>query len=281
MPAPTKYPDWATDGTNVVEPPAGKVTAGWVPGEQPPAGWFNAWQALVGQWVRWFDEAVNDLLGRVSAVEPIAADAALKSAPNTFTQPQTIPQIAGGVAFAGKLTANAGIDVMSGSVYTVGNVEAALAFQYSPAPTRTKAISPNDFVGDSHFPGQELVRTPSQKAMAVLHVPHGGELGQMKIKVEAQGGDLTMTTRLLRRQPANWATAAKPTYTVVKTWTTPTLTVAMGVQNLAVAELNWDWLSVSKDETYELEVTNNNTSTGTLYLYAAEIQFTDPGPRNH
>lgn len=90
MPAPTKFPDWATDGSNVVEPPDGKKAAGWVPAEQPPSGWFNWWQRNVGEWTRWFDDRVNDLLGRVSAIEPVSADAARKSQQNTFTKSQII-----------------------------------------------------------------------------------------------------------------------------------------------------------------------------------------------
>jgi hypothetical protein len=69
MPAPTNHPDWATDATNNVEPPSGKVAVGWVAGEEPPASWFNWWQNLVGLWIRWFDTNVNDLLGRTRAVE--------------------------------------------------------------------------------------------------------------------------------------------------------------------------------------------------------------------
>lgn len=97
MPAPTKHPDWATDGTNVVEPPAGKVAAGWVPNEQPPSGWFNWWQGIVGQWTRWLESLIATLTGRVSALETdmdaaevVTADAARKSFVNTFTKVQII-----------------------------------------------------------------------------------------------------------------------------------------------------------------------------------------------
>jgi hypothetical protein len=101
MPAPTKYPDWATDGTNNLEPPTAKTAEGWVAGEEPPASWFNWWKNLVGQWTRWLDTTVNDLVGRMGAAEAdlntlegehdaLASDAALKSAANTFTQPQAI-----------------------------------------------------------------------------------------------------------------------------------------------------------------------------------------------
>jgi hypothetical protein len=97
MPAPIKYPDWATDGTNTVEPPAGKVAAGWLPAEQPPAGWFNWWQRNVGEWTRWLESLIAALTGRVDtleadmdAAEVVTADAARKSQQNTFTKTQII-----------------------------------------------------------------------------------------------------------------------------------------------------------------------------------------------
>lgn len=101
MPAPDKYPDWATDNTHNVEPPAGKKAAGWVALEEPPSGWFNWWQWYVGLWVRWLDSAVVALTGRMTTAEgnisaidtdltTLEGDAALKSLVNTFTQGQVI-----------------------------------------------------------------------------------------------------------------------------------------------------------------------------------------------
>lgn len=108
MPAPTEYPDWATDESNNVEPPAGKVAEGWVPSEQPPSSWFNWWQWLVGKWVRWLEERANTLTTDLDAAEAdigtlqtdlaaldaahdaLAADAALKSQQNTFAKSQII-----------------------------------------------------------------------------------------------------------------------------------------------------------------------------------------------
>lgn len=97
MSAPSKYPDWATDGNNVIEPPGGKVTTGWLTGERPPAQWFNAWQSLVGLWVRWLESRDNTTDSNLAA---LGADAARKSQANTFTQPQTIaPGAATGLTF--------------------------------------------------------------------------------------------------------------------------------------------------------------------------------------
>lgn len=90
MPAPTEYPDWATDETNNVEPPDAKKALGWVPAEEPPSSWFNWWQWIVGLWVRWFDEKVNEHEAEITAMEPVVADAARKSQQNTFAKTQII-----------------------------------------------------------------------------------------------------------------------------------------------------------------------------------------------
>src|SRR3954468_16922705 len=106
MPAPTKYPDWATDESNNVEPPDAKKAAGWVPGEEPPSSWFNWWKNLAGQWVRWLEERANTLTTDLDAAEAdidtlqsdldtleaataaLASDAARKSQQNTFVKSQ-------------------------------------------------------------------------------------------------------------------------------------------------------------------------------------------------
>jgi hypothetical protein len=131
MPAPSKYPDWATDGTNVVEPPAGKVAAGWLPAEQPPAGWFNAWQALVGQWTRWLDGRIAALQGDIDAIDTtLDSTVAHKNQSNVFTQPQTISGVGGVVlnVVGGEIAASGSITTSLGSVEANGpgsNVVAA------------------------------------------------------------------------------------------------------------------------------------------------------------
>lgn len=80
---PPKLPYWASSdpNPNILEPGEGKKQQGWVPGEQPPAAYFNYWMNLVGQWV----EALRDT-GMVQA----AADAeafALSIAAQTPSNP--------------------------------------------------------------------------------------------------------------------------------------------------------------------------------------------------
>jgi hypothetical protein len=59
MPKPSKLPTWATGAASILEPSDGKKAQGWVPGEQPPASFFNYWQNLVHLWTTWFDTTVD------------------------------------------------------------------------------------------------------------------------------------------------------------------------------------------------------------------------------
>lgn len=58
---PNNLPEWATDpGADIVEPPAGKKTAGWAEAERPPAQWFNWFFHLVYRWLAFLqDYAAN------------------------------------------------------------------------------------------------------------------------------------------------------------------------------------------------------------------------------
>jgi hypothetical protein len=60
MAKPTTVPRWATGASaDVVEPPSGKLDAGWVPGEKAPAQWWNWWRKGVSDWLAY----VNGLAG--------------------------------------------------------------------------------------------------------------------------------------------------------------------------------------------------------------------------
>ncbi len=60
---PTDYADWATEDqinpvsgqSNKSEPPSSEVESGWTYLEKPPRQWFNWWQNVVGQWVRYLE----------------------------------------------------------------------------------------------------------------------------------------------------------------------------------------------------------------------------------
>lgn len=57
MAAPATYPDWDTNGTNIIAVPAGRKTDGFGPSDVPGSGEVNGQLALIGQWVRYLGEA--------------------------------------------------------------------------------------------------------------------------------------------------------------------------------------------------------------------------------
>jgi len=119
MPAPTKYPDWATNGGGtVVEPPAGKVAAGWVPSEQPPSGWFNWWQGLVGQWVRWLES-------QTTAATAALARVAYRDTTNTFSEAQTVNDLLTTETL--KVTASGVGAIFDHDVQVTGNLNVSVA----------------------------------------------------------------------------------------------------------------------------------------------------------
>lgn len=79
-PRPDDSLDWATDGTNVLEPSSGKRAQGWLPGEAPPAQFFNWWKALAARWVKYLDEQI------AAIVVPDVSDVARLHVVNTFTE---------------------------------------------------------------------------------------------------------------------------------------------------------------------------------------------------
>lgn len=104
MPKPIKLPTWATSSPNVIEPSDGKKAQGWVPGEQPPAAFFNYWQGLAYEWIKYFDENAVIIGGT-----PIIGDV----------------QVNGTLGVAGDTTLGtdgAGNLLVNGTVHTTGKV---------------------------------------------------------------------------------------------------------------------------------------------------------------
>lgn len=60
MARPTQLPEWASSGTNVVEPSGGKKVSGWLVNERPAAQHQNWWQRRVYDWIQYLDGIVPD-----------------------------------------------------------------------------------------------------------------------------------------------------------------------------------------------------------------------------
>ncbi len=80
MARPTQFPEWASNGVNVVEPSEGKKDEGWLDGERPPAKWFNWLFKLINDWIADFVEEHD-----AEASTRYAADSGLQTAIDTET----------------------------------------------------------------------------------------------------------------------------------------------------------------------------------------------------
>ena len=55
---PTEFLDWVPSNspTAIIEPPTGQKNSGWLPGEIPPAQYFNWLFNLIDQWIQYLDD---------------------------------------------------------------------------------------------------------------------------------------------------------------------------------------------------------------------------------
>lgn len=296
MPAPTKFPDWATDGTNVVEPPGGKKAAGWVPAEEPPSSWFNWWQGVVGQWTRWLDSQVTDALSRIAAVEPIVstlnADAARKSAANTFTAANSFQAVNATAVTAQTLhttgainsdtTIDSADDIHSNIDVGAGrDVYAARDFNYFPRPTHTVQIGlttgtkANGTAAAVTFVGSEITVDPNASVNLPFRPPQGATLGVCRVKLKGASGNVPVYKLWgYRLASINMTNATEPTLP-----TPPTNTAASA--NVINPGVDYGGIVVQNDvEQYWLRI-DNSSSTDPLHVLAADMTYSDPGPRNH
>lgn len=126
MPAPPKLPTWATGAASILEPSDGKKAQGWVPGEQPPAAFFNYWQNLVGQWI-------TDLSSRMSAMEASVMSPVLTALPASAA----VAGLAGGYTALGAIGFDADDARWVGAFTNAGSFFAAGGAIAAPTDTRT------------------------------------------------------------------------------------------------------------------------------------------------
>lgn len=53
MEKPDKFPEWASDGTEIVEPTEGRKDTGWETSQRPPAQYFNWYMNKVFEWTKY------------------------------------------------------------------------------------------------------------------------------------------------------------------------------------------------------------------------------------
>lgn len=219
--------------------------------------------------------------------------AARKDVANVFTQPQTIPDIAGDVDFADDVAIAGTLDVTgllscddidsTGDVFATDDVIAGDEFQYATPPVRTKEINPaagNNGGGSATLigNGQTALIPPAARWFVIVNAPHGALLSAVQVKLSLALGDAADCDLLLYRRTApNYGTNSVPSYVLVAssgtTSLTPNATVSIGA--------SFGGLTVNKNETYTIVVENKSGSTDDFNLASIEYTFTDPGPRNH
>lgn len=103
MAKPSVLTDWANSGSaDVVTPPAGKVSRGWIVGERPPAGFLNfLFKEIVG-WLGYLRdfETFAHTFSALATFNGAAGDdvAAIASAPSTITTRKLIFEMGGGTS---------------------------------------------------------------------------------------------------------------------------------------------------------------------------------------
>lgn len=139
---PTSVARWADVGGAIVVPPSGKQDIGWVPGEAPPAEYFNWIENLAYQWQKWLYDG-NCAFAALSA--------------STFSVSGASSFAAAG--FSGLLTASAGITIPTGQALTLAGTTtlsvgglatfSALATFNAGIATTSLTVSNNTTLGDS------------------------------------------------------------------------------------------------------------------------------------
>ncbi len=150
MAQPTDLPTWATSATGIAgttAPTSGQQLDGWVPGQKPPAQYFNWWQNRVGQWLSYLKNLTNEALtwsakhtfaaGLASSVAPSAAtDVVRKTELDTKAADSAVVHLAGAESVAGVKTFSSSpvvpTPVASGEAASKGYVDGKF-----PAPSWT------------------------------------------------------------------------------------------------------------------------------------------------
>lgn len=89
MAKPTDNTAWALSATaSAIVEPTSKRTAGWVPGDEPPAEWLNWWQRAVYRWIAWYDTVLSTTDDQTVTITSLssASSAALRVTSGAATQ---------------------------------------------------------------------------------------------------------------------------------------------------------------------------------------------------
>lgn len=137
MPKPASLPEWASDGTLIVEPAAGLKATGWSNATRPPAKYMNWYMEKVYRWCEYLDsgalEGNHSVEGNFSTIS------------------------GGTMTVAGLLTASAGI---STTTLTASGLTTAAAITASGLITGTLGITISGAAAD--FAGASAIQLPER-----------------------------------------------------------------------------------------------------------------------
>lgn len=214
---------------------------------------------------------------RLDALVADFADAARKSASNTFTQPNTFQNVNANDIAAHDVHASHNINadnwVGSLDITATRDIDCGRNYTYLPMPTRTVQINLNGLGAfEGTFGSYIVLNGVSYELVNIpIRMPHGAQLGVCRVKI---GGAGTYLMYARRKHGINMANNTTPTLQDVDTKTG----TAGAVENIV---LNFGNLTTSKDELYWLSIQNNSGVSSLMNIYAVEATFVDPGPRNH
>lgn len=207
-----------------------------------------------------------------AAVNSVLAQAALKAAANAFTQPNTFTDItASGTVRALWLTAQ---DITSDR-----DIDCKRDYTYYPTLARTTVVPYQAAIGTAGVilttvPGS-LTLPPNSRAEFPLRLPAGAVLGVVRVCV----GTLVS---------ANWIvdiTKHTPNFSTGVFGTTPVGTGGTGTVTSGstpdVAAADGGGATIAADSAYWVTVGNAGDSGGDMIISGVQLNWTDPGPRNH
>jgi hypothetical protein len=204
--------------------------------------------------------------------------AAFKDVANTFTAPQTIPNIAGSLAIEVDLAVGGAIGAI-GDVYAGDDVIAHDEFQYeSPVPIRTKylplfrsfGVCTFDFVGST---GKVQFSAGGQVQIWPIELPKGATLASVQAIID-KAGTGSASLSVYRKQGYDWSTVPAVLPNDFQIGSTAAA-LGTGAHTLTVGSLT----QIVDNNLIDLYAVVSSADADSVY--GLRVTFTDPGPRNH
>lgn len=255
---PTEYPPSATDRATITVPNDGELASGG---------------SLVG--LRQLADLTAYLKAQiVAATNNVLAQAALKAAANAFTQPNTFTDI----------TASGNVKALwlnAQDITADRDIDCGRNYTYLPPIARTTVVPYQAavFVGPGFVTNVSgsITLPPNSRAEFPIHLPAGATLGFVRACVGTPA-TAEWYIRIDKLTPSFSSGGDFGTTTQVGTTGTGTVTFAAAPD---VAEANGNGASIDPASAYWIHIGCPISSPADLVVSAVQLNWTDPGPRNH